>query len=420
MRRGSALLMALVTIAVLSIMVISFVYEARQQGGINVYVRERNRVLRLIEAGQAIAEIVMTSYSDAPEWSEDQDTEQLLEDDRWLLAKQDLKSSGQCTIGPILLDEERDKDGYFVNPATVTIEIGSANDDGKININTLWKGANDPKYMERWWMIFKDHGIPEELATPKDGTINLWNILIASWDDWRDEDDAVTNIELEEAGAEAQWYEAYEADNDLDKEEYMEYRRRPRNGPIPDIHELENLRGWREYPQVLTGGVINPWEDRKEDQITVRGVSDVLTADGPAKININNCRNLGVLITIPGIYENVEDDDALEVAQAVAQAVLAAKAIEPEGREVDPTKSEWPFKDFDDLRARVDEADEDLGTEAGSYLQYTTEDFTIKITGESMGMTHTVEAKCYVKDGKVRYYKWCENPIQSGSPAEGR
>ena len=110
----------------------------------------------------------------------------------------------------------------------------------------------------------------------------------------------------------------------------------------------------------------------------------------------------------------------VKVAQAVAQAVLAAKAIEPEGREVDPTKSEWPFKDFDDLRARVDEADEDLGTDAGNYLQYTTEDFTIKITGESMGMTHTVEAKCYVKDGKVRYYKWCENPIQSGSPAEGR
>ena len=132
MRRGSALLMALVTIAVLSIMVISFVYEARQQGGINVYVRERNRVMRLIEAGQAIAEIVMCKYADAPEWSEDQDTEQLLEDDRWLLAKQDLKGGGQCTIGPILLDEERDKDGWFVNPATVTIEIGSANDDGKI------------------------------------------------------------------------------------------------------------------------------------------------------------------------------------------------------------------------------------------------------------------------------------------------
>ena len=420
MRRGSALLMALVTIAVLSIMVISFVYEARQQGGINVYVRERNRVLRLIEAGQAIAEIVMCKYSDAPEWSEDQDTEQLLEDDRWILAKQDLKSGGQCTIGPILLDEERDKDGYFVNPATVTIEIGPANDD-KININTLWKGANDDKYMERWWMIFKDHDIPEELATPKDGTINLWNILIASWDDWRDEDHDVTNIELEEAGAEDVWYEEYESDNGLDRDaKYLQYRTRPTNDEIDDIHELENLRGWREYPQVLTGGVINPWEDRKEDQITVRGVLDVLTADGPAKINVNNCKNVGVLITIPGIYENIEYDDVLEEAKSVAQAVLAAKSVMPDDRDVDPTKSEWPFKDFDDLCRRMDEVGEDIGSEASNYLQYISDDFTVKITGESMGMTHTVEAKCYVKDGKVRYYKWCENPIQSGSPAEGR
>ena len=79
MRRGSALLTVLVMIAALSVMVISFVYEARQQGGVNVYVRERNRVMRLIEAGQAIAEIVMCKYSEVEEWSEDQDTEKLLE-----------------------------------------------------------------------------------------------------------------------------------------------------------------------------------------------------------------------------------------------------------------------------------------------------------------------------------------------------
>ena len=420
MRRGSALLTVLVMIAALSVMVISFVYEARQQGGVNVYVRERNRVMRLIEAGQAIAEIVMCKYSEVDEWSEDQDTEKLLEDDRWILAKQDLKGGGHCKIGPILLDDARDEDGAFVNPATVTIEIGPANDD-KLNVNTIWSGANDQKYMERWWMIFKDHGIPEELATPKDGTINLWNILIASWDDWRDEDDAVTCIELEEAGAESKWYEDYEADNGLDRDaKYLPYRRRPRNGRIPDIHELENLRGWREYPQVLTGGVINPWEDRKEDQIEVRGVEDVLTATGPAKVNVNSCRDAGVLVTIPGIYENVEDDDALEEARSVAQAVLAAKAIAPEGREVDPAKSEWPFKDFDDLRARVDEAGEELGAEAANYLDFSTEDFTVKITGESMGMTHTVEAKCHVKDGKVRYYMWCENPVQPREPSGAR
>ena len=46
-RRGSALLMALWIIAILAVMVLSFSFEAHQQAGINVYVRERNRVNRL-------------------------------------------------------------------------------------------------------------------------------------------------------------------------------------------------------------------------------------------------------------------------------------------------------------------------------------------------------------------------------------
>lgn len=412
MKRGSALLMALVTIAVLSIMVISFVYEARQQGGINLYVRERNRIARLIEAGRLIAEVVIKNYPSVADWTPGEDLTELMEKDRWLLGKRDLKDGGQCVIGPLLLDETRDDDGNFVNPATVTIEIGSSNGDGKLNVNTLCEDAGDAKWMERWWMIFKDHNIPEELATPKDGTINLWNILIASWNDWRDDNDNVTNIELEEAGAENKWYEEYEADNDLDKDEFMEYQRRPRNGRIPDVGELENLRGWREYPQVLTGGVINPWENRKEDQVDVHGITDVLSVYGTEKININNCKNLHTLITIPGIYGNVEDDDVLEEAKAVAQAVLAARSVMPDDRDVDPTKSEWPFKDFDDLCRRVDEVGEDIGSEASNYLQYTSDDFTVKITGESMGMTHTIEAKCYVKDGEIRYYMWNENPTE--------
>lgn len=411
LRSGNALISALLTIAVLSIMVISFCFEARQQGAINIYVRERNRIMRVIDAGQAIGEIVMLKYSEVADWSEDQDNEKLLDDDRWVLFKQDLKQSGRCKIGPLLLDDERDKDGEFINTSTVTIEIESANENGKININSLYAGGGDANYQERWWMIFRDHNIPEELSTPKDGIIKLWNILIASWNDWRDSDSDVTNFENEEAGAENKWYEDYEKENDLDKEEYMEYRRRPRNGPIPDVHELENLRGWREYPQVLTGGVINPWE-HKDDQISVKGVLDVLCADGSSKININDCRNVGVLVTVPGIYEEPEEDDSLEDARINAQAILDALETQPE-YEVDETRSWWPFKDFSDLQQRLADTDGEVGPEASNYLQFKAEDFTIRITGESMGMTHSVEAKCYIKDGKVRYYKWCENPIMT-------
>ncbi len=419
-RRGSALIMALMTIAALSALVLSFVYEAHQQSGINLYVRERDRVLRLVDAGQAIAEIVMLKYGDAPEWSKGQDVAKMLDEDRWILEKQDLKSSGRCKIGPLLLDEAKDESGGYANPSTVTIEISPANDD-KININTLWKGAGDDKYVERWWMIFGDHGIPEKLMTNTDeGEINLWNVLIASWDDWRDEDDVPSSINNSECGAETSWYEKWERDHHLDGDDCREYMRRPRNGPIPDVHELENIRGFREHPAVLTGGVINPWE-RAEDQITVRGILDVLCADGPAKINVNTCRNPSVLITVPGIYEEPEPDyigEALAEAREPAERIIAGLFKEPEG-DFDDTRNWWPYKEWADLTARVEKSEE-INPVAGNYIDYRSEQFRVRIIGESMGMKHVVEAKCYVKDGKVRYYEWCENPVESPESGAAR
>ena len=61
-RRGSALVLAIWVIAVLSIMVLSFSYEARQQAGINLYVQNRNRTIHLIDAGKTLAEIVLLDY----------------------------------------------------------------------------------------------------------------------------------------------------------------------------------------------------------------------------------------------------------------------------------------------------------------------------------------------------------------------
>ena len=402
MRRGNALILALTTIAVLSIMVVAFVYEARQQSGINIYVRERNRVNRLVEAGKALGEVVLLNYSSVAAWSSDQDDEKMMEDDRWYREKQDLKSFGKCTIGPILLDEEDEDSG------TVTIEIQSVNSGsrGVININELYKNGGDGKYNERWWMIFLSHNIPEELSTPKDGTVNLWNILIASWDDWRDEDDTVTSIDGEECGAESQWYEEYDDENKVDDED----RRRPRNGRIPDIRELSYVRGFRDYPQVLTGGVINPWETRKEDQITVRGIEDLFCTEGSSKINVNSCQSVDALVTVPGIYEDPEDgEQSVEEARGVAQMVLDGLKVKPDERDVDETRDWWPYEDWNDLTDRVDE---DIGGEASAYLVFGADESTVfkmKITGESMGMTHEVQAECYVRDGKVRYIKWRED-----------
>ncbi len=424
MKRGSALIMALWTIAVLSIMVISFAYEARQQKGINIYVQRRNRASHLIEAGKTLAEIVLLDYKSASEWSEDEDSADLLENDAWYEAKRDLKTESKCTIGPVYLDEENPESALVM----VEIETLDSASKGVININELYEGSDgttEKNVNERWWMIFRSHNIPEELSTDRDGTVNLWNILIASWKDWRDSDDTVTSISGEECGAEDEWYEELEdkfkgIDDDLKRE----LSRRPRNGPIPDIRELAYVRGFRDYPQVLTGGIINPWADEKE-QIHVKGIMDLFCIDGSLKININNCKDVDTLATIPGIFDKteVDRDDVLEEAREVAQAIIDALGQEPEDRDVNKNLSSWPFKDWSDMLARVEDnrnsdvRSSDIGSEAQQYLTFGIEDntiFRIRITVESDGMQRKVEAECYIKDDKVRYVKWIDDPKDAG------
>jgi len=418
-KRGSALIFALWTIAVLSVMAIAFAYEARQQAGINVYVQRRNRITHLIGAGQILAEIVLVNYRDVADWNEDQDDEKMLEDDVWYKEKQDLKSTSKCTIGPVFLDEDEPE------KSLVTVEISTSNsgEKGIININELYNGKDgsaDSKYTERWWMIFKSHDIPEELDTPEEGRINLWNVLIASWNDWRDEDDTVTQIDGEDCGAENEWYEDLEEKfKDVDEDMKNELKRRPRQGPIPDVKELEYVRGFRDYPAVLTGGIINPWEQDEKDQIMVRGIMDLFCTEGSSKINVNNCNSIDALITIPGIYEDPSDDDCLEEAKEVAQAILDGLTQMPKDDDgIDTSRSDWPYKSWDDLMKRIDDLDgssvksEDIGSEAQNYLSFQAEEdsvFKIKITGESAGMSRSVEAEGYVKDNKVRYVKWSEN-----------
>ena len=419
MKKGSALIFAIWTIAVLSIMALSFAYEAKQQTGVNIYVQRRNRVTHLIDAGQMLAEIVLVNYRDVADWTEDQDDDKMLEDDVWFKEKQELKSSSRCTIGPVYLDED-DPEGSLV---TVEIQTANSGSKGVININELYSGSDgsaDSKYNERWWMIFRSHDIPEELDTPKEGRINLWNTLLASWSDWRDSDDTVTSMDGEECGAENEWYEKMEEDfKDIDEDTKNELKRRPRQGPIPDVKELEYVRGFRDYPAVLTGGVINPWEQDEKDRITVKGIMDMFCTEGSAKININNCNSIDALITIPGIYDDPSDDDCVAEATEVAQAILAALETMPDdGREVDETRTSWPFKDWQDMLTRVEDlsgfsvGSSDIGSEAQNYLSFQAEEdsvFKITITGESHGMTRSVEAEGYVKDKKVRYVKWSEN-----------
>lgn len=432
MKRGSALILALWTIVVLSIMVMAFMYEAKQQSGLNSYVQQRNRANHIIDAGKIIAEVVLTSYKDVADWTEDQDDEEMFEKDRWFREKQDLKKMSKCTIGPILLDE----DGEDSSVVTITIETTNSGSKGVINVNELYvnnDGSGDKNAVERWWMIFRSHGIPEEIVPQEGGgKINLWNQLIASWSDWRDENSSVTNIDDPEDGAEDEWYEELEKKYDRrsrsdDRRNIEtvtdELKRRPRNGPIPDVRELAYVRGFRDYPAILTGGVINPWEEDEERQIVVTNIMDLFCTVGPSKININNCNSVDALVTIPGIFKKEDIDretvDVYGEAKEIAEAIIGALSVMPEDQDVDESLTSWPFKDWDDMLRRVEDnpnshvRSSDIGMEAKQYLAFAAEEdsvFKVRIEALTGGMVRVVESECYVKDKKVRYIKWVEAP----------
>ncbi len=426
MRRGSALIVALWIIAVLSVMVFSFAFEAHQQAGINVYVRERNRVNRLVEPGRILGETILLGFSEAKAWSEDENPKELDEEDRFYLEKRALKFESKCTVGPILLDEEDEDSG------TVTVEIQLANSGAEngINVNELYAGG-DKNYALRWQMILKSSGIDEELEVDvpeADGRgtkrHNLMNLLIASWNNWRDAGTSMRGplADLnpqEDDGADEAWYRQTnerledEARGKAARNAAKEEQRVPRGGAIPDIKELALVRGFRDFPAVLIGGLLHPDADESEDNPRLKGVISVFGTSGSAKVNVNDC-TVDQLMTVPGVFnEDATSDGDTEESEEIARAIVETRSVMPDDGDVDETRDWWPYKDWQDLCRRVsDNANVDIGSDAQEYLCYTADVntvFRMRIVAESMGMKHEATCECYVKDGKVRYIKWSED-----------
>lgn len=403
-KRGSALIMALWTIAILSIIVLAFGFEAHIQSGVNIYVRERNRVNRLIDSGKVLAEVVLLGFKNVSEWTEDEDSQKIVdEDDRWLLIKRELKNSSKCTIGPILLDERKNENGDYVNPSTVKVEIELVNGTEKnaININELYSGCGDDNYRVRWEMILMNHGIDPELEVEDDEgrMVVLSDWIIACWNDWRDTDDDESSVG-EAVGAESDWYRRHYEDEDIDEED----RLLPRNGPIPSVGELGHIRVFRKYPAILTGGLLYPNEKESESNPRVKAIVDLFGVMGGTKINPNVCTE-DQLLTVPGIF----DEDDFEEGRLVAQSIMRGREEMPEDDTgIDTNRQWWPYKDFDDMVYR---SEEDIGDEARNYLVFApAEDslFKVTITCQSMGMVRIVNAKGYVKEKTIRYIEWME------------
>ena len=98
--------MVIWTIAIISAMVVSFAVEAKLQTAANVYMRERVHMDHLVDAGRVLAEMVIAKHQSVVDYSEDENLDELLETDRWIQEKRQLKQTGSTTtIGPIVVDE---------------------------------------------------------------------------------------------------------------------------------------------------------------------------------------------------------------------------------------------------------------------------------------------------------------------------
>jgi general secretion pathway protein K len=261
--RGSGLIVAVWTIALLSILVLSFTFDVHLETKVLSVTRKRHQAEYLSMSGITIAEMLMDKQSgisggEAPE---------AVADDRWYQSALQLKR-GKPVSGLV----ERLGEGY--------IRVDIEPEPGRRNVNKLTD--------EDWERILRVGGVPEE----------LWPVLVDSFNDWVDKDELAR-----QNGAESDDYYAS-----------LTPPYRTRNGPVDTVRELLLVKGFNET--ILSGGVLNP-DAPPEHRRVLSGIQDMLTTYGDGKVNVN-AAGVRVLMTLPGVDDLVANAIIEERERAVS------------------------------------------------------------------------------------------------------
>ena len=386
-RSGSALIIALWTISLLSMLVMSFALDAMLEGRISTYVRQRRRVDYLTQSGVAIAEMLMEKQQNVSAASSSDE-----EDDKWR------EPALRIRRGQTAVVEQPIGDGV------VRIEI--IPEPARWNINVLM-GKN---YDVVWEQIFTTAGIPQE----------RFSELIDCWNDWVDEDSTPLTD-----GAEDDFYKS------------LEPPYKARNKQIDTVDELRLVKGF--VPAILDGGLLNPEEKNKDLQIMVKGIKELFTTYGDGKVNVN-AAPMEVLLTIPGVDEItagaiVEEREgagsgpslgglsgASRTAGGRTQSKLSSvkstaakpasgrsglnKTGSPAAGQAGTDPEDFSFTSPEDFMARIP----GLDTGVKNYINTKSNTFRLVIEGEAAGITHRIQAIAEVESNRVRYLRWREDP----------
>ena len=244
---GAALIVALWTVLMLSLLISGMAYEMHVEAGITSYARKRMKAQVAARGGVEYAKFLLAKSFDNSAFEESDE------------AKEQLRTLAKNLSRGIGVSGAKVEMGE----ATATVDI--LPEAGRRNVNKL--GDED------WEELLDQAGVPEE----------DWPELIDCFMDWTDEGD-----EHRLNGAE-------EDDAFYKKQGYA-----PKNAPLDTVDELMLIKGFS--PAIVYGG---PPPDPKSAPL--RGIAHLLTTFGDGKVNVNTASR-EVLLTLTAANGKMMDD----------------------------------------------------------------------------------------------------------------
>lgn len=310
MRRGSALIIVLWVVALLSVLIGGFAFDMHIESKIVSFLRKRLKAEYLSKAGLEYAQVL---FIHSQEVKGKADTEEI-RGKYWYDAAKRLRQGYAITGLTLKLGE-----GAFV--------LDILPEPALRNVNALKD--------EDWERIFKLSGVPED----------QWSELIDCLNDWRDPDDQ-PNLD----GAETDDYYArldppYKARGHRETGSRSGSSTPKPNAPdkmvnLDTIEELLLIKGWS--LAILKGG----YADDGTTNIVMTGIEDLLTASPEAGETVNiNAASRRVLMTLPGIDSTLAEAIIAEREKGGRQGLTGNAQI----------SEDYFFTDVNNLFSRVPE-----------------------------------------------------------------
>lgn len=261
-RSGSALIVVIWVVALLSMMIVSMAFDAHIEARMTSYYRKRGKATYLARSGIEIARMILEKRGEVSangEPTEDQKS------DRWFASARQLKKGAIRGLSEPL------------GEGTVTLDIVPEPARRNINNLDLQNNRNLDEVERNLERILEVGGITEDTG--------MWPELIDSFIDWIDADDS-----RRADGAETDDYYAT-----------LKPPYKAANRPLDTVEELLLVKGFTRT--VLFGGSLEPaFGEDKPRQIS--GIADLLTTYGDGRVNVNSASQR-VLMTLQDVDEVV-------------------------------------------------------------------------------------------------------------------